>query len=458
MLAVTSVAQSAVTHPAWSEIQGTLMEQMHAFVSPYKANPSALQILLALCGDAFAQAYFPAERAHRYLLVEPFMSQDTRRELEQQLLSDLLTFLAPHMVNVIQSNAMQRLKEGMTESYARHAAAQPCTTNVDLAAQIAILHLHGHFCTLPLSTPVLPPTASFLTVVAKMPTVSPLDADKTLRSQALADEVNLFRMCHGRSLPMQLRQLLWFRRLYVPDKCTDLRWRLQANQAIMSLTQPWSSSIASLLFRLVRDSLADMPTAAVYAPDQSRLCDTLNLWYVMTKLQSSHFLHLAMPLVHLFPSFDSKDIEIVSCLHVFLNTYHRCAISRSELNAATQRIWLEVGRRHSTLFQVIDEIYTNSKLDCAEKPSHLFDSWVQSALVSFLPHHGVDFVWDQCMLSSEGWRTSLEHFCVDVCGLLAPQLHHATAVAGLKAIIEHGPRRIVTQDLRNAHRLRSPSS
>ncbi|ETW04975.1 hypothetical protein, variant [Aphanomyces invadans] len=338
MLAVTSVAQSAVTHPAWSEIQGTLMEQMHAFVSPYKANPSALQILLALCGDAFAQAYFPAERAHRYLLVEPFMSQDTRRELEQQLLSDLLTFLAPHMVNVIQSNAMQRLKEGMTESYARHAAAQPCTTNVDLAAQIAILHLHGHFCTLPLSTPVLPPTASFLTVVAKMPTVSPLDADKTLRSQALADEVNLFRMCHGRSLPMQLRQLLWFRRLYVPDKCTDLRWRLQANQAIMSLTQPWSSSIASLLFRLVRDSLADMPTAAVYAPDQSRLCDTLNLWYVMTKLQSSHFLHLAMPLVHLFPSFDSKDIEIVSCLHVFLNTYHRCAISRSELNAATQRV------------------------------------------------------------------------------------------------------------------------
>ncbi|ETV86732.1 hypothetical protein, variant 1 [Aphanomyces astaci] len=467
MLTISSVVHNAILLPAWREIQSTLMEHMHEFVVPYKDNPSALQILLSICGDAFAKQFFSSERAHAYLLVEPYMSADTRNELECQLLSQLLAFLAPHMSNMLQSKTMHQLKNSIEESYALHVAALPSTAStIEQAATNAIHHLHGHFFIPPVSAPPLraAPTSSFLTIVSNQSVRYPLEADATLAAQALVDEANMFQSCHGRSLPTQLRQLLWFRRLYVPDTSVEIGWRLQANQSLLALPQPWTSPISSLLFRLVRDTLAEFPSTAV--DDQPRLCDVLNMWYVLTKLQSSHFLYLALPLVRLFPSFDSKESQLVSCLHVFLNKYHRCGVSRSDLYASAQRVWLDVGVQYASLFHHVDGIFAHTKLDLAEKPSQLFVPfdvycppcrWIQRAFVGYLPHRAVEFVWDQCMLSSQGWQTCLEHFCVDVCGLLLPQLELATSVVQLEAAMDSGPRGLFTQDVRRAFQLRAPS-
>ncbi|KAG9410639.1 hypothetical protein AC1031_018661 [Aphanomyces cochlioides] len=445
---VASVVHSSIFHSAWIKIQKTLMDCMNDFVSSYSGNPTASQVLFKLCGPAFTSTYYPTANLNAYILEEPYMIAETRRDLEAQLYAAIVQFLDSKLVDLLHSDPeVLRLLAHMRQDFKR-----PCVSSTPDNAAMQLIHLlHGAFfrcptVELPPNPPATPPP--FAPTILWNQTCSEYYTDKFLNDQANTDEDTLFQSLRVRSVPLPLRQLLWFRRLHRPDAVADHSWRLKANQTLLGTNQPWLSPVSTLIFRLVRESLADrFPHAVDVGP---RLCDLLNVWFVLTKLQSSHFVSLAIPLVRLFPSFDSKSIELASCLLVFLQTYHIAGMSRSEVAAASQRVWRSVGERFPSVFRHIEEVIAQSRLDMPLKPADLFTSWLQVALVGYIRPAAADFIWDQCMLSPVGWKAELDKFCVDIVSLLIPRFMSASSVEELQTVVDSEPRKLLTRDVRCA--------
>ncbi|KAF0694551.1 Aste57867_14591 [Aphanomyces stellatus] len=453
---IDSILHSSLFHAAWVEMENGLMECMLAFVSSYQDNPSACQILLGLCGDAFATRFFPSQQSQRFILFEPYMTSETKHALETNLLAQLVAFVAEKLPSLLSSDAMTHLRNHLRREL--HPKDAPSTPE-EVATRVILL-LHGRFARPNPWTPTPAFDPSFVDVMwpthALPPKLLPPPFDMGTSLQSVQDEAALFDSLIGRSLPFPLRQLLWFRRLVLPSKVDEHRWRLKANQSLLGVSQAHHSPIAALLTRLVHEAPASLCATVMH----ERLCDLLNLWFVLTKQQGSHLLSIAVPIVTLFPAFDAKNIELASCMLVFLDGFHTCGTSRSDLIATSQRVWRALSTRDPSLFQHIDSIYAHARLDLMEKPYQLMSRWLQVAFVGYLRPSAVDFIWDQSMLSPRGWTYELELFCIDVAVFLATPLKEATSVLALQVIVDTQTRSLIsTRDLRRSFQARrSPAS
>ncbi len=201
----------------------------------------------------------------------------------------------------MESAVIQRLTQHLQEEFAIVDQQVPSATPWDERANLCISLFQGSFYQRPAIH--LGSNRSF----AKDEIELLHNVDATLHEANQLQQRDFLAKVVGRSLPRPLRRWLWHKMLYNPKHVEDNHWRLKANQTIMAVSQPWLSPLATMIFRLVRETLHDDFRAYSDIPEiHERLAAILNQLYVLARQQSSHFVALALPLTHLFDDLDAQ--------------------------------------------------------------------------------------------------------------------------------------------------------
>lgn len=84
----------------------------------------------------------------------------------------------------------------------------------------------------------------------------------------------------------------------------------------------------------------------------------------------------------------------------------------------------------------------------------LFLPWLENALVGWLRHDAVFYVWDTCFLSNRSWSLELEHFCVDLLFCIRETILTATTMTAVQEQLRPATQAVFTRDIQRGYHRR----